>query len=85
MADPPVAPRPGRHLAIFILKFLMQFAVDLPIEKIGAVSMAVMSRVRSSMDDPGKNRSYAKASHLAGQSSVGLSFQQPVETCSRRR
>jgi hypothetical protein len=40
----------------------MQFLVEVLAGKTGAVSMTVMSRVRSSIDDPGKNRSYAKVS-----------------------
>ncbi len=42
----------------------MQFAADLPTVKIGADSMTVMSRVRTSMNDPGGNRSYAKLSKI---------------------
>jgi hypothetical protein len=40
----------------------MHFFAELLAGKTGAVSMTVMSRVRSSMNDPEKNRSYAKLS-----------------------
>jgi hypothetical protein len=50
------------YLLLFTLKFLMQFFTKLLAGKTGAASMTVMSRVRSSMNDPGKNRSYAKLS-----------------------
>jgi hypothetical protein len=38
----------------------MQFLAELLSGKTGAASMTVMSRMRSSMNDPGENRSYAK-------------------------
>jgi hypothetical protein len=50
----------------------MQFFTELPAGKIDAVSMTVMSRVRSSMDDPEwKNRGYAKVSKYNLKINVG--------------
>jgi hypothetical protein len=43
----------------------MQFGLDLPLGKLGAASSSAMSQRRSSMNDPGKKRSYAKVSLYA--------------------
>jgi len=43
-------------------KFLMLFFADHSPEKFSAVSSSGTSRGRSSMNDPGENRSYAKLS-----------------------